>query len=549
MNSIKANILTWISAILAALIVLTTSIYAINSSTSVPYWDMFDGNLDFYWKFSEGDWGALWQQHNEHRIVLAKLLFLIDFSLARGTTTFLHVMNLVLASMCGIVMILFARDTMKVDWFSTMPLVIIGLSFSIQQKENFTNAFQSQFFLASLLPLVGLYFAHRSVKQQKGTSRNFALAASMGLASSLAMANGILALPVLTVYALLMRMSWTRIAVLSGLSLATISIYFYGHHSIPGHTPILDSLQKPFELLRYVVIYMGHNSLLGFIVLVAEVAALFIFMPRGRAASGEIALVGFVGFVIMTGAITGLGRLHFGLEQARSSRYLTPVFAAYGSLIILYAPSFLNWTVGQGWLSKTNPKVLGVIALTVLAVGQGPALRVMPERNYNHMLGALALELGLADQATVNSIYPNAEHALKKSTQARTTPLMIWAMEPIRNARTLIGTTMSMPASTACHLAADKVTPISTSDEMLRVDGWLGLPSERETLVYLTDEVGKIYGVGLIGRNREEVRKVYPDLDQYRGFSLYALTALPDAKLYIGTDKARCPLPKIGTSG
>ena len=126
---------------------------------------------------------------------------------------------------------------------------------------------------------------------------------------------------------------------------------------------------------------------------------------------------------------------------------------------------------------------------------------------------------------------------------------MIWAMEPIRNARTLIGTTMSMPASTACHLAADKVTPISTSDEMLRVDGWLGLPSERETLVYLTDEVGKIYGVGLIGRNREEVRKVYPDLDQYRGFSLYALTALPDAKLYIGTDKARCPLPKIGTSG
>jgi hypothetical protein len=44
----------------------------------VPFSDMWDGYLHFFMQVSDGDSGAWWRQHNEHRIVLARLLFWIN---------------------------------------------------------------------------------------------------------------------------------------------------------------------------------------------------------------------------------------------------------------------------------------------------------------------------------------------------------------------------------------------------------------------------------------------------------------------------------------
>lgn len=64
--------------------------------SSVPYWDMWNGYLDFYTKISSGDWSAWWAQHNEHRIVLARVFFWLDIRYFHGQGWFLIVLNYLL---------------------------------------------------------------------------------------------------------------------------------------------------------------------------------------------------------------------------------------------------------------------------------------------------------------------------------------------------------------------------------------------------------------------------------------------------------------------
>src|SRR4051812_28362748 len=61
-----------------------------------PLYDSWEGFLGIYLKVLEGDWLAWWAQHNEHRPLLARLLFWIDLSFFKGRNYFLLLMNYLL---------------------------------------------------------------------------------------------------------------------------------------------------------------------------------------------------------------------------------------------------------------------------------------------------------------------------------------------------------------------------------------------------------------------------------------------------------------------
>jgi hypothetical protein len=65
----------------------------IRNYSPVPHMDMWDGFLGFFIQPSANEFGAWWAQHNEHRIVLARLLFWIDQSLFSGAAIFLVTAN------------------------------------------------------------------------------------------------------------------------------------------------------------------------------------------------------------------------------------------------------------------------------------------------------------------------------------------------------------------------------------------------------------------------------------------------------------------------
>jgi hypothetical protein len=540
---VRANWITMAMGVVVALTVITTAIYTLSNFTAVPYWDMFDGTLNFYERISQGNWLALWEPHNEHRIVLAKLLFLVDFSLWGGTTPFLHIMNLLLAGLIAFVLILYARDILNGPWFSLINLLIIGFSFHLLAHQNFSDAFQSQFFLASLLPLTALFFAHRSASEALGTGKKFALSAGLGTVSALSMANGVFALPVLAVYALITRMSWYRVAVLVFLAGVVVAAYLYGYSGPEHHGSPFNSLKRPLEIVHFLLLYLGLGSApLGLLMVVAMIAACWKFLRNRDLASAEIALLAFVGYTFLTAAITAFGRIEFGLGAASSSRYATPVFAAFSALAILYVPVARNPNPRFAILRHQNWRIAALLFMVVLLQQQNRQFMHRNDRDFPHLMGALALELGLTDQTTVVAIYPHAAAALRTSVQARAIPLMIWALPPIRNADGLIGTRLPLATPEVCFYAIDRTEVLQGGSQMQRTDGWLGIPTQEVELIYLTDAAGKIDGIGLIGGIRKDVRRLHPDFGKLTGFSFYAPEGLILNELFLGTKEKRCIL-------
>jgi hypothetical protein len=70
--------------LLAASIVAAAIIGAMRYYSPVPLGDMWNGYLDFFMEVQNGNHAAWWTQHNEHRIVLARLLFWMDLSFFNG---------------------------------------------------------------------------------------------------------------------------------------------------------------------------------------------------------------------------------------------------------------------------------------------------------------------------------------------------------------------------------------------------------------------------------------------------------------------------------
>jgi hypothetical protein len=157
----------------AFIFILLAILGTIRSYSPVPFWDMWDGFLQFYLKVSEQDWGAWWVGHNEHRIVLSRIFFWLDLRFFGGTgwfslsATYLFIVVVGAfftsiwceqtgSSQAGDLLIGGDRSRKISDWY--MLFFLMAWIFSWSKYENLTWAFQSQFILAQLLPLSGLYF-------------------------------------------------------------------------------------------------------------------------------------------------------------------------------------------------------------------------------------------------------------------------------------------------------------------------------------------------------------------------------------------------------
>lgn len=63
----------------------------------LPHWDMWGGYVAFWLRLTDGDWSTFWELHNEHRIVLTRLVFWVDFAVFKGAGWFLLASSAALA--------------------------------------------------------------------------------------------------------------------------------------------------------------------------------------------------------------------------------------------------------------------------------------------------------------------------------------------------------------------------------------------------------------------------------------------------------------------
>ncbi|WOI46281.1 hypothetical protein [Acidovorax sp. BLS4] len=526
----------------ATLFALATAVAAWRTFTSVPIWDMW-GALEFYADVRDGaGWQAWWRLFNEHRLVLSKALFWMEYRWFGGTQAFLIAVNylLVAGSIATFWAFLKARLGPMTRTASVAALALLSVwLLSWVQQENLTWAFQSQFFLAQWLPLAGLYCLYRATQAPQDVGW-FAGGCALGVLSIGTMANGIMALPMMALYAAVARMGWRRVALLALLGAAGIGVYmadFAAPTPRPGLLAMLQS--RPLGLLQYTLQYLGSpfqhlarkmetmwiSQAFGVLFTVLALARLVPALRAPRTHALELSLLTFVAFVAGIAFATASGRLQFSMEGSLASRYTTPTMMAWAALGVLYAPRVL----ALRGLARAGAAVLLVAVLAQMLSVQ---LRETRRSDVAHlrMTGALALAMGVHDERRIGMLIWDRALGERIVAKARQQGHSIFGRPPLADAATALGSHTDVPPA-RCTAFVDWVQRVQGDPRFVSVSGAL-LPSEGDApppSMRLVAPDGTVVGLGVPHRWRKLSAPGGPHAPaRYLTFTAY-LQAAPEA--------------------
>ncbi len=513
---------------------------AVQNYSPVPYWDMWNGYVDFYVKVLDGNWSAWWAQHNEHRILLARLFFWIDLHWLRGSVWFLLLINYMLMAITCFTFWQLSKEV-KSPGSNFIGLFLVIWLTCWSQSENLVWGFQSQFFLAQLLPLLAFIQLNKSAVDTKKNSQAFFLACFAGVLSLGTMANGVLVLPIMLLYVLFSGFSWRRVAIIAALCLFGLLVYFYNYHKVAHHHGSLSEAlsQNPLGLIRYVCLYLGgpfYHMFLDyqfahfaaqvsgavFLVVMCVIGCRLILQPRKSTL--QLAMFAFIVYIVGTAVGTGGGRLFLGEEQALAGRYTTPSLMAWAALTIAV-------------LGVINPVLLPLrffmsavfLAVSLLMIPlQLRAAQSQSEKLFAKKTAVLALRMKVSDQQQISHVCPSAQWCFRFSEAASAKDLSIFGRSPFVDVREdqlgrKISTHETKPRNCQGHL--DSVQLIDGDSRFLRVQGWFHEHGQTPTsqLLWLTDQ-NVLVGYALLGQSREDVALVAGSSAAHSGFLGYVRT-------------------------
>jgi hypothetical protein len=488
----------------------------------LPYLDMWDGYVGFWYKLKAGDTGAWWAQHNEHRIVLARIAFWLDLRFLHGAGWSLIVWN-VLAMLGNAVVLLAALRERLRETRSRQPLIVVvllagalvAISTSWLQRQNLVWGFQLQFLLASLLPLAAFTALGRAGNLRGTTSRQAAVLLVVGgVASALSVGTIAIGLLVPFVATLLVGLLGFRPRVVAAFALMAVALavaYLHGYVTPPQSASPLQSLtQHPVATVDYLVTYLGgpaHGIVPSFFV--DRVAgALFLaatgfhavrqLMSRSRQGVG-LATAAFAGFVVAGGLLTATGRLTFGIDQALASRYQTPVLMGWACLLVAAAP----WVVHR---ARTTAWAMWVLVGALLAVpvvllpAQGAALQNRTAAKAHTDLATLAVALGVPDAQALSHVYPRPRLPVRLGRRLIAEHLTVVGQPPYRDLQRRLGTHQTDSRTLGCASQVRVKGPVAHSGYR-RLRGWVthaqALGASRGDILTLLDSTGTVVGFGV----------------------------------------------------
>jgi hypothetical protein len=536
--SVRENVMRSTFYILTVVFVSLAVIGGVRRYSAVPFWDMWGAYVPFLDQANDSGWPAWWGQHNEHRILLARLFFWADLKWFSGASRFLIGVNFTLVGLSAVLFWRIMREVTVPPGRSSdvrmLAMFVVICLFFWSQDENLAWGFQIQFFLAHLIPLAALYSLYRSIQAGAGM---FSLACLMGIMAFGTMANGVLTLPLMTVYAMLTRHGARRIGVLAFLTLLMLFAYFHDY-AVSGPESITQAIREnPERLLRYVLTYLGspfnyivHEGAPGrFVALVAGLffvvsSAGFAFraLRNPRQAAFQMALLMFITYIVGTAIGTGGRRLTLGVGQALSSRYTTPALMAWATLIVLYAPALLALQGRRRWSMWCAIVMLALLMLTY----QMRALRSHADELFDRAVGALAIELRIKDMQEIGHVYSSAV-AIETSAQAADKQRSVFGLYPFRDARAHMGTAFASVTLPACKGAVEAVESIDGDVRFLRIAGWLIEPvgTKAPQVVRFLDAKGRQIGYAIGGKPRGDIAAAFGTAASLAGFRGYLSAA------------------------
>ncbi|MCK5002686.1 MAG: hypothetical protein KAS57_06655 [Gammaproteobacteria bacterium] len=526
----------------AALFPLLMLIGVVKNYSPVPYWDMWNGTLSFYISALNGDWSIWLSQHNEHRIVFARLLFFIDNYLFNGTAEFLIFSNVVLLSLIFVCLIKIQRKLID-DKFDRVVLfcATTAFIFSWSQHENIIWGFQSQFLAAYLFPLVAFY----SLVAYKATKQNlyYFVALLFGVASVGAMGNGVAALPILLVLAAVLQLKKKYFLGVFVIAVITLGFHFYYYKTPPFHQPMLEGLiNDPVQAVLFLLTYLGApfyyisgslivSSAFGLMLILGCLLATYLYFFK----SGDdknyytLALLAILLYIGASAFGTTGARSIAGVSAATSSRYLTASLVAWVALFTIYlhhigAPAF-----------KKYLRIFLLILPVLMLPYQSKAFHSKTHELYERYIAILALELNVKDDAYLVKVFPfidwlvTMSHSIKDNDlSVFKDPLFSGASESMRSK------VVAIPVEKALgHL--DRSEDIEGVTDYVRVIGWFmdGGGSQGTIRLNIVNDKHEVVGYALTGSERPDVAQAHGSIGMYAGFIGYMLRSEMSGDFFI----------------
>lgn len=324
-----------------------------NSTESIVFADEW-AFLNIIDKFYDGQLALqdMWAQHNEHRYVLLKAIFIISAKINA-----LNVQNLMYISLIIILLstLLFYFQFKKINTcnegtkLTYVFLPVPFLMFSLGQWENLLWGMQLFVFLMVMFVILSILLMDQALRQTQFT-KYFFLAISSSLLATFSFGIGILIWIVVSLQIMLHGFNQSnlkKLASYSVIGIAVISIYSYGLQTSSNVTYLMNHLDKAF---LYVMVNIG-NSLIGefstqvvisfvfgLIILLLYVYAIFIYFGSDdnlKTATNVFLML--IIFSMLSSLAIVYGRIQLGIEQSASSRHSTFSLLGVTSLYLFWA--------------------------------------------------------------------------------------------------------------------------------------------------------------------------------------------------------------------
>ncbi len=235
----------------------------VSSYSSLPYWDGWTqieiaaggGNpLSPAW---------LWQQHNEHRLVIPKLFLAADLRLFQARQVFL-LASIFVIQLLHLTLLSWSMWVLG-GWRGALWRTGTGLAaFCLlcpSQRENLIWGFQVCFVLPQLfatlsfMALLLYWMESRQQPDKRPSSKYLVVSVLAALGATYSLASGVLLWPLLVVAALYLRLRIAAVLSLAVTGILSTALYLYGYVRPEIHASPITSLATPGPLLKYWAVY------------------------------------------------------------------------------------------------------------------------------------------------------------------------------------------------------------------------------------------------------------------------------------------------------
>lgn len=538
-NKVSENLSQYFLFSIAALFISTTVLGAIRWYTPVPIEDMWDSYILFFWRVQHGVWSDWFSQANEHRIVIARILFWLDLKFFGGRSLFLVTANLSLMLAVWLCMTYAAKRLLPSRLWPIVAACIAPPCFSWMQQQNIWWANQNEFWEAYLIPLCAFLCLANSRREKFGS---FGFAILFAFLSLGTMANAIVVSPLLLLMSCLIKeRTRRRTATIFVTGAVGIALYLFHFVALPHPTA------TPWQLVSFTLAFLGSwiihiqtTTDLGYVfgggyLIVTAYLAIDWVRNRETRHPTSLALIIFACYVFASAAAAASGRAYAGIEAALVSRYATPVLLGWTALAISTLYRF-----------RTRPYIfqLTTFAGVAVAVSLYP-IQVQslneegPNTAQQRLVGALAIVLNVHDTSAFSSIYPvetlgNKPRFKKTTSLAREMHISIFADPKMEFAASELGKPVPWNSVHKCEGAVDFVTKVKDDAAASRVDGW-AYDTKRKSppgLVLLA-RGGTVIGAAIPGKLRGDLVPPFGASAERSGFDGYIPSGSPNNDLTV----------------